>query len=189
MADILYNVKRIDIEELDPATGLVKSGGTPIKLTCDSEVELEPVVSQGDEKVLRNATHILAVARTNDLIYGYNLKMTNNTFDVGLAALIEGGTLRYDVAEPTKVIGYDSPLLSEGDTKIKEFKATIYVTNYEGDTIKNYAKVVLNKCIGTAPNLSFKQDFYAPEFNIKARENTKAGLTIKSVDYVDTLPA
>lgn len=189
MADILYNIKKIVIEELDPATGTVKTGGTPIKLTCDSEAEIDPVVSKGEEKVLRDDNHILAVARTNDLIYGYNLKLTNNVFDVGLAALIEGGTIRYDATQSTKVVGYDAPKLADGDTKVKEFRATMYIANYEGDNIKNYAKITLNKCIGEAPKMSFKKDFYAPEFNIKARENTKANLTVKSIDYVDSLPA
>lgn len=189
MADILYNIKKVVIEELDPATGLVKVGATPINLTCDSQADIDPVVSKGEEKVLRDDTHILAVARTNDLTYGYNIKLTNNTFDVGLAALIEGGTIRYDEVETTKVVGYDAPKLADGDTKVKEFKATMYIANYEGDNIKNYAKVTFNKCIGEAPKMSFKKDFYAPEFNIKARENTKANLTVKAIDYVDSIPA
>ncbi|MBE6067766.1 MAG: hypothetical protein E7211_08750 [Clostridium lundense] len=187
--DILYNIKKVVIEELDSATGLVKAGGKPINLTCDSEADIDPVVSKGDEKVLRDDNKILAVARTNDLIYGYDLKLTNNTFDVGLAALIEGGTIRYDDLEPTKIVGYDAPMLADGDTKIKEFKTTMYIANYEGDAIKNYVKLTLNKCIGEAPKMSFKKDFYAPEFTIKARENTKARLTVKSIDYVDSLPA
>lgn len=191
MSDILYNIKKVVIEELDPSTGLVKVGPAPIKLTCDSEADVDPVVSKGDEKVLRNDTHILAVARTKDLIYGYGVKLKNNTFDIGLAALIEGGTIRYseEVGHEDEIVGYDSPMLEDGDTKIKEFKATIYVANYEGDNIKNYVKITLNKCTGTAPKMSLKKDFYAPEFDIDARENTKAGLTVKSIDYVDSIPA
>lgn len=191
MADILYNIKKVVIEELDPATGLVKVGATPINITCDSEADIDPVVAKGEEKVLRDDTHILAVARTKDLIYGYNLKLKNNTFDVGMAALIEGGTIRYstEVGHETEIVGYDSPMLEDGDTKVKEFKATIYVANYEGDSIKNYVKITLNKCIGKAPKMSFKKDFYAPEFDIDARENTKAALTVKSIDYVTSIPA
>lgn len=191
MADILYNIKKVVIEELDPATGLVKVGATPINITCDTQADIDPVVSKGEEKVLRDDTNILAVARTNDLTYGYNIKLTNNTFDVALAALIEGGTIRYsvEVGHEDEIVGYDSPKLADGDTKIKEFKATMYIANYEGDNIKNYAKVTFNKCIGEAPKMSFKKDFYAPEFTIKARENTKADLTVKSIDYVTSLPA
>lgn len=191
MADILYNIKKVVIEELDPATGLVKSGSTPIKITCDSEAEIDPVISKGEEKVLRSDTNILAVARTKDLIYGYNLKLKNNTFDIKLAALIEGGTIRYStvVGHETEIVGYDSPMLEDGDSKIKDFKATIYVANYEGDNIKNYVKITLNKCSGNAPKMSLKKDFYAPEFDIDARENTKAGLPVKSIDYVSSIPA
>lgn len=191
MSDILYNVKKVVLEELDPTTGLPKTGGTPINVDCDSEVELDPVVSKGDEKVLRNDNEILAVARTNDLIYGYSLKMTNNTFDISIAALIEGGTIRHsaEAGHEEEVIGYDSPMLSDGDSKMKQFKTTMYIANYEGDSIKNYVKLVLNKCTGSAPKLTFKKDFFAPEFDIEARENTKATLPVKSIDYVDALPA
>lgn len=190
MADILYNIKKVIIEELDSATGSVKVGANPINITCDSEADIDPVVANGDEKVLRDDTHILAVARTDDLLYGYNLKLKNSTFDVGLAALIEGGTIRYST-EPgheDEIVGYDSPMLKDGNTKIKEFRATIYVANYEGDDIKNYIKVVFNKCRGKSPKLTFKKDFYSPEFDIEARENTRANLPIRSIDYVDSLP-
>lgn len=190
MADILYNIKKVVIEELDSSTGLVKAGGTPINITCDSEADIDPVVSKGEEKVLRSDTHILAVARTKDLVYGYSLKLKNNTFDVGLASLIEGGTIRYstEAGHESEIVGYDAPMLEDGDTKIKEFRTTIYVANYEGDSIKNYVKITLNKCIGNAPKMSFKKDFYAPEFDIDARENTKANLPVKSIDYVTSIP-
>lgn len=186
MADILYNVKKVVLTELDPATGLVKVAATPINITCDSDVDLDPVVSKGEEKVMRDDEKILAVARTQDLIYGYNLKMKNSTFDVEVASLIEGGEIRYDDVEPTKIIGYDTPMLADGVT-MKPFKAEIYVANYEGDSIKNYVKITLNKCTGSAPKISFKKDFFAPEFEIDARENTLATLPIKSVDYVTTI--
>jgi len=187
MSDILYGIKKVVLTELDPATGIPKVGEPIIcNVSTAEEAELEPVLSEGEEKVLRTDDKILAIARTPDLLYGYDLKLKDNTFDVNVASLIEGGTIRKD--EEQNIIGYDSPKLADGAT-IKPFKAEIYVANYEGDSIKGYVKVTLNNCIGKAPKLGFKKDFFAPEFEIKARENTKANLPIKSVDYVDTLPA
>lgn len=187
MADILYNVKKVKITELDPKTGMPKASGLVKTIETGEEVELEPVISEGEEKVHRSGERILAIARENDLLYGYNLKFKDATFDVELAALIEGGKLIYDAVDSTKVIGYESPKLTDGAT-MKPFKMEIYVANYEGDSIKDYVEVTMNYCIGKAPKLSFKKEFFAPEFEVKARENTKAGLPIKKTSYVDVLP-
>lgn len=188
MKDILYGVKMVILKELDPATQDIKADGAVINVDTAEESELEPVISEGNEEVLRTDDKILAIARTPDLLYGYNLKLKDNTFNVEMASLIEGGEVRYDTEDPQKVIGYDSPTLADGATKTKSFLTEIYVANYEGDSITGYVKVTLNNCTGTAPTLNFAKQFYAPEFNIKAREATKIGKPIKSVDYVDELP-
>ncbi|MBY6900189.1 hypothetical protein [Clostridium botulinum] len=185
--EILYNVKKVILTPLDPFTGLPLSGGKPINIQCDSEVETDPEISQGQEKQLRDDQKILATASTPDLLYGYKLKMKNTTFELTVAALIEGGIIRYDKDDPTKIVGYDTPMLSEG-SKIKPFKADIFVANYEGEDIKNYAKVTFNKCTGKAFKMGFKKDFFSPEFEVKCRENTKAKLPIKSIEFVDSLP-
>ena len=78
-------------------------------------------------------------------------------------------------------------MMTEGFTG-KPFKLDIYVANYSGDAIVDYAKVTLNKCIGKFPTMSIGDGFYAPEFEIKARENTKASLPIKEITFVDSLP-
>lgn len=186
MADILYGVKLLVLEELDEKTQLPKTGGAICRATTGKSAELEPVVSEGEEKVARSDTQILAIVRTPDLLYGYDLKLVDNTFDVNAAALIEGGAIRKD--DQNNVVGYDSAMLADGAT-MKPFRATIYVANYQGDTIVNYVKLTLNKCTGKAPSIKVGDDFFAPEFEIKAREATKAGLPVKSIDYVDELPS
>lgn len=185
MADILYGVKLLVLEELDEKTQLPKESGATCYATTGQSAELEPVVSEGEEKIARSDTKILAIVRTPDLLYGYNLKLVDNTFDINAAALIEGGAVKKD--EGGDVIGYDSAMLADGAT-MKPFRATIYVANYMGDAIVNYVKLTLNKCTGKAPTIKVGDDFFAPEFEIKAREATKAGLPVKSFEYVDELP-
>lgn len=184
--DILYGIARVEIEPLDQKTQLPPTT-TPKKLviTTAETGELEPVLSEGGEEIKRNDTHILAVVRTADLLYGYDLTLTDNTFDPEVMAIIEGGTVRLEEQE---IVGYDSPMLADGSSKMESFRITLYVKNYEGDSIKNYVKVTLNNCSGSAPAMKLGKEFYAPEFKIKAREATKAGLPIKSIDYVTELP-
>lgn len=188
MADVLYGVKRVVLTELDPATQLPKDQGIVCHIETGESAELEPVVSEGEENVKRTDDKILAVVRTEDLLYGYDMTFVDNTFDPTIASLIGGGKVTKGSKESgSAVTGFETPMMSEGAT-MKPFKAEIYVANYEGDSIKNYVCITLNNCKGKAPKFSVGKDFYAPEFEIKAREATKAKKPIKSISYVDALP-
>ena len=182
---ILYNIKKVVLTELDPKTGAPKaSDGVKATIQTAQKAELEPVLSEGEEDVLRAPEKILAVVRTDDLIYGYDVKLTDNTFSADVAGLVAGYKVTKDDGTKDK---YSTPMVSEGFTG-KPFKLDIYVANYSGDAIVDYAKVTLNKCIGKFPTMSIGDGFYAPEFEIKARENTKASLPIKEITFVDSLP-
>ena len=184
---ILYNIKKVVLTELDPKTGAPKaSDGVKATIETAQKAELEPVLSEGDEDVLRAPDKILAVVRTDDLIYGYDVKLTDNTFNDQVAGLVAG--YKVTKGSNSQKDKYATPMVSEGFTG-KPFKLEIYVANYSGDSIVDYAKVTLNKCIGKFPTMSIGDGFYAPEFEIKARENTKAGLPIKEITFVDELPS
>jgi|GEM_PF-2441797 len=187
MKDVLYGVKLVTLEEIDKVTQLPVEGGVKCRINTAESAEMEAVSSEGEENVQRTDDRILAIVRTPDLLYGYDVTLTDNTFDAEVAALIEGGIIDKD--EAGNVIGYRAPFISEGSTNMKPFRANIYVANYEGDSIKNYVVITLNNCSGSAPGMNAAKEFYAPEYTIKAREATKAGLPIKSLSYVNELPA
>ena len=181
---ILYNIKKAVITELDPSTGKAKADGVVAHIKTAQKAELEPVLSEGEEDILRNDVSILAVVRTDDLIYGYDVKLTDNQFDDTMAGLVAG----YKVEKNAGTNKLSTPMMSEGNVA-KPFKLELYVANYSGDSIVNYAKVTLNKCTGKFPTMTVGDGFFAPEFEIKARENTKANLPIKEIEFVDQLPA
>ena len=180
---ILYNIKKVVLTELDPKNGTVKSDGVKATISTAQKAELTPVLSEGDEDVLRAPDKILAVVRTDDLIYGYDVKLTDNTFNDKVAGLVGG----YKVTGEASNQKYATPMMSEGFTGAP-FKLEIYVANYSGDAIVNYAKVTLNKCVGKFPTMTIGDGFYAPEFEIKARENSAASLPIKEITFVEELP-
>lgn len=186
--EILYNIERVDLTELDPTTGKPASGATAIKTTIKTakEAKLAAVISEGAEEILRNATSILAVVREDDLLYGYDFTFTDNTFDIKAAQLVAGYVK--STADGAGENDLQTPMMAQGNQG-KPFMAEIYVANYEGDSIKNYCKITLNKCLGKFPDMTVGSEFYAPEFSIKARENTKASLPIKSIAWVDSLPS
>ena len=188
--DILYNVKRVILEELIIATGLVNPSGKKYVLECDSEIALEPMILEGESKVLRDSTKLLARAKEEDLIEGYKLTLTSVRFPVGAIPLIQGGTLTMGQSDNvSKIAGYTAPKMAEGNVGKKPFKLTAYVENYDGDDIVNYVKFEFNKCKGKPFNLDLKKDFFAPVFEVTATENTKANKASFGFTYVTALPA
>ena len=158
---ILYNIKKVVLTELDPKTGApTASDGVKPTIHKAQTAELEPVLSEGDEDILRAPDKILAVVRTDDLIYGYDVKLTDNTFSADVAGLVAG--YKVTKGSNSQKDKYATPMVNEGFTG-KPFKLEIYVANYSGDSIVDYAKVTLNKCIGKFPTMSIGDGFYAPE--------------------------
>ena len=104
----LYGIKKVVITELDATTGAAASSGKTFKIKTAKKAELEPVISEGEESILRNDTHILATVRTDDLLYGYNLTFTDNSFDVDMAGLIAG----YKVTGSEATLKVTTPMLS-----------------------------------------------------------------------------
>ena len=182
---ILYGIKQAVITELG-ADGNAAAEGTVIKFKTAEQAELEPVMSEGDEEILRNAEQILAVVRTDDLLYGYDITLKDNLFDPAIAGLVAG--YQVTTGEDRAVEKIATPMMNDGCIA-KEFKLELYVANYEGDAIVNYAKVTFNKCKGKFPSMTLGNEFFAPEFEIKARENSKAKLPIKEITFVEELPA
>lgn len=186
MSKILYNVKKVVLTPLNEKTGAVLEPSNPINVTTAEEITLKPVISQGDEKILRSDDLIIATASQPDLVYGYEVELKDNRFDLAIVGLLEGGEL---VKTLEKVTGYNSPMLAQGNLS-KPFKTDIYVEERNGASIVGYVQVTLNYCLGTAPEFAFKRgEFYSPTFKINARENTVGNLPIKSIAFVDELPA
>lgn len=188
--DCLYNVVKVVLEEIDPATGNVKSE-TPIKvnINCDSEIALEPIILEGETKTLRDSKRILARAKEEDLLEGMKLTLTTVKFSPVALSLVQGGKVRNGLSEHTeKIVGYDAPMMSEVSSSKKPFKMTAYCENRAGDDIVNYVAFTFWKCSGKPIGLELKKEFFAPKMEITATENTKINKPAYSFDYLDKLP-
>ena len=187
--DCLYNVVKVILEEIDPATGNVKVS-SPIKvdIDCDSEIALEPIILEGETKTLRDSKRILARAKEDDLLEGMKLTLTTVKFSPTALSLIQGGKVRNGSSGHTeKIVGYDAPMMAEGASKTP-FKMTAYCENRAGDDIVNYVAFTFWKCSGKPIGLELKKEFFAPKMEVTATENTKINKPSYSFDYVDKLP-
>lgn len=188
--DILYNVKRVEIEDLDPATGVPPlESAKKYVIKCDSEVGLEPEILEGEKKTLRDSTKLLAQAKEEDLLSAMNLKLTTCRFMAEVLPIIQGGALKMGTElNSSKIVGYSAPTGEEAVANKKDFKTTIYVENREGDDIVNYVKFTFYKCRGSIMKFDFKKEFFAPEIDIRCTENKKIKKPIYEFDYIDKLP-
>lgn len=178
---ILYGIKKVVLTELDESTGQAKASGTTCTLTTAEEAEMTPVYAEGTEEVLRSAEKILAIVREDDLLYGLDLTFKDNTFDENCAELVCGYK---KAADESKKLS--TPMMSEGNIA-RPFKMEIFVKQVEGDAVVGYVKITLNKCYGKFVSMKVGKEFFAPEFEIKARENSKASLPIQTIEFVQTL--
>lgn len=178
---ILYGIKKVVLTELDETTGQAKASGTTCTLTTAEEAEMTPVYAEGTEEVLRSAEKILAIVREDDLLYGLDLTFKDNTFDEKCAELVCGYK---KAADESKKLS--TPMMSEGNIA-RPFKMEIFVKQVEGDAVVGYVKITLNKCYGKFVSMKVGKEFFAPEFEIKARENSKAKLPIQTIEFVQTI--
>ena len=182
---LLYGVKLVVLTELDEKTELpATSSPKTVTIKTAETAGMDPVISEGTEDLKRSDDKILAIARTPDLLYGYDITLKDNQFSPDVVGLVEGLTESSGSGDKT----YSTPMLTDG-FKGKNFKADIYCANYSGSSIINYAKITFNKCTGSPSGMSIGKEFFAPEFKIKAREATKASKPIKEITTVTTLPA
>ncbi|WPC42959.1 hypothetical protein Q6H37_05660 [Clostridium sp. JS66] len=60
-----------------------------------SEIQVEPILSQGKRDILRVKNKILGINETEDIVIGYKLKLKDNTFSLKVMQLVDGGTICY----------------------------------------------------------------------------------------------
>lgn len=181
---VLYGVKIAVATPISKSTQQPIPSAKPIIFKTAEEVGIEKVVSEGAEEIKRVDDEILAVVSTQDIGYGYDLTLVDNVFQLDFLALLEGGTIRYDATELTKIVGYDDPMMSNGGSTTA-FKLELYIPSYVGTDIENYVKLTFPNCIGRADKLEFKKEFVSPEFAVKAREATKISKPARYIDIVD----
>lgn len=178
----IANIVRVEMvtEETEPKT---------YRLTdVSTEAEATAYVSEGEEKPLRVKNTIKAQNNTEDIVMGYDLKFVNATMVAETLALIDGGTLRFDETEDTKVVGYDGP---PAGSPVERQLFTTYVYTEEKDvdgSTKSYVKFGYKHCKGTPINYTLTDgEFFAPELTAKSRP--KKGESPVSIDFIDELPA
>lgn len=120
-------------------------------------------------------------------VTGNEITLHDNVFNAELVLALQGGTIKYDTAVPTKVVGYIPPVAGSAD-KGEVFKLSVYSAIYDAaGLITGYEKIEYPNCQGTPVALSSADNsFRAPQYKIYSAPKT--GEAPYTISYVDKLP-
>jgi hypothetical protein len=147
---------------------------TPVVYSFEtaSVAEVEPDISEGEESILRVKNTILATNKTEDIVIGYSITITDNVFNPELFALVDGGVVTYQTPED-ETSGFDSYSAPVAGVLVNRqlFTLDVYSENKDqsGETI-GYIKFSFKHCKGKPLSYSITDgEFQVPEMAIQSR--------------------
>ncbi len=145
-----------------------------------SEIDVEPILSQGKRDILRVKNKILGINETEDIVIGYKLKLKDNTFNIDVMALVDGGTIDSSTGE------YKS--IPAGQVVKKDlFTLTVYTEEKDYNRTTGYTKFEWKHCKGKVPKYKIQDgNFIVPEF--EAESIPFRGETSVGIGFVTNLP-
>lgn len=165
---------------------VLRTAASQYLIRTASEATLKASVDSGEDKPLRKGNRLLARSKTDDLIKGYDVELSDLLVYPEVVALLDGGAVVTETGGGFK--SYTGPVAGKEVVKTP-FTLEIYCANKDtGNTIVNYLKLTLTGCRGKgAVEWSIKDgDFYAPKYTIESLP--AIGASPMSMDIAESLP-
>ena len=170
----------VSIQAVDSEDELILNTANQIQVTVATETQDKvPLIVKGV---------LIAQKPQVTTVTGNTIVITDNVFNPELVTILQGGTIKYDRENTSKVIGYTPPVVGSSE-KGKIFKLMAYSAIYDAaGLIKGYEKITYPNCQGV-PVAFNSQDgsFRAPEYTINSAPNN--GEPPYDIDIVDSIPA
>ncbi|EKQ52754.1 MULTISPECIES: Ig-like domain-containing protein [unclassified Clostridium] len=143
-----------------------------------SEIDVEPILSAGKRDILRVKDKILGINQTEDIAIGYKLKLKDNTFNLDVMRLVDGGTIS----------GGNYTSIPAGEVVDKDlFTLEVYTEEKDYSRTTGYTKFTWKHCKGKVPKYKIKDgDFIVPEF--EAESIPFRGETAIDIESVTSIP-
>ena len=178
IATIDANLVTIQTYEVG-ADELIFDTANQVQLTVDTETtDKIPLIVKG---------RLIAQKPGETTVTGNTLVLTDNVMNYDLVKILQGGTVKYDTVDPTKVIGYTPPVVGSTD-KGQRFITRVYSAIYNAaGTIVGYERITYPNCKGEPVSFSVEDGtFRAPEYTIKSMPDN--GEAPYDIDIVTELP-
>lgn len=152
-----------------------------------NKIEVEPQIEEEEAVKLIVKGILRAQKPATTTITGNKITLTDNVFNPELVLVLQGGTIKYDAEEPTKITGYTPPVVGSKD-KGEVFKLNAYSAQYDASgQIVQFEKITYPNCNGVPVAFGSEDGvFRAPEYTINSAPNT--GEAPYDITYVTALP-
>lgn len=156
-------------------------------LTTGSKIAVEVQTETKDPVKLIVNGRLIAQKHQQVTVTGNKITLTDNVFTPEVVKVLQGGTVKYDLVDTTKVVGYTPPQVGD-TTEILPFELQAYSVRYdEAGLVIGYEKISYPNCKGEPVALNSENDvFRAPEYTINSAP--QSGQAPYDIDYVDALP-
>ena len=151
-----------------------------------SEASIKGTVDSGENKPLRKGNRLLARHKTEDLITGYEIRLSDLLVYPEVVALIDGGVVTN--SEEGAFESYAGPVTGEEVVRTV-FALELYCANKDtGNNIVNYQKLTFTGCRGkSVVEWDIKEgEFFAPKYTIESMP--AVGESPMTMEVVDALP-
>lgn len=152
-----------------------------------NKIAVEPQIEETEAVKLVVKGILRAQKPKESTITGHEITLTDNVFNPELVLVLQGGVIKYDTQEPTKIIGYTPPVAGSKD-KGEVFKLNAYSAQYDASgQIVQYEKISYPNCQGVPVAFGSEDGvFRAPEYVINSAPKT--GEAPYEISYVAALP-
>lgn len=152
-----------------------------------NKIEVEPQIEEEEAVKLIVKGILRAQKPATTTITGNQITLTDNVFNPELVMVLQGGTIKYDSQDQTKIVGYTPPVVGSSD-KGKVFKLNAYSAQYNAaGQIVQFEKITYPNCTGVPVAFGSEDGvFRAPEYTINSAPDT--GEAPYDITYVAALP-
>lgn len=183
-------VRGTEIPTIDVVLVSIKSyssGADEIILDTSNKIGVTVDTETRDKVALIVKGRLISQKPQKTTVTGNTIVLTDNVFNPEIVKILQGGTIKYDELEPTRVIGYKPPVVgSDDEGELFELSAYSSIYNAAG-IITGYEKITYPNCKGVPVAFGSEDDvFRAPEYTIvSAPANGEAPYDL---DIVSELP-
>ena len=183
-------VRGTEIPTIDVAMVTLQTydvGADELILDTANQIQVEVQTETTDKIPLIVKGRLIAQKPAQTTVTGNNIILTDNVFNPEMVKILQGGTIKYDTVDTTKVIGYTPPVVGSND-KGQLFKLCAYSAIYNAaGIITGYEKITYPNCQGNPVAFGSEDGvFRAPQYTVtSAPANGEAPYDI---DIVSALP-
>lgn len=183
------NVKKskAEIATIDVCLVTIETKDGEFGFDTANSIGVEPQIETTEAVKLIVKGILRAQKPEESTVTGNQITLTDNVFNPELVLVLQGGVIKYDTEDTSKIIGYTPPVAGSKE-KGEIFKLNAYSAQYDpSGQIVQYEKISYPNCKGVPVAFGSEDGaFRVPEYTINSAPDT--GEAPYEISYVSELP-